>query len=82
MGSHDLERNPLKGVAMSQLDPHRRVGIHRVRELCGNVSEVSIWRWLNDPDLDFPQPIYIARRRYWREVDVIEWLDARSRQAA
>ncbi|MAU53986.1 MAG: transcriptional regulator [Roseovarius sp.] len=48
-----------------------------VRDALGGVSDMTLWRWLNDPALSFPRPIYIARRRYWREADVIEWLDAR-----
>jgi len=63
-------------------DPHVRVAIPRVRELCGGVSEMSIWRWQNDPELSFPQPVYIGRRRYWREADVIAWLDARAEKTA
>ena len=47
------------------------------RDALGGVSDMTLWRWLNDPALSFPRPIYIARRRYWREADVIEWLDAR-----
>lgn len=62
--------------------PHRRINAARVCELCGGVSDMSLWRWLNDPALNFPKPIYIARRRYWREADVIAWLDAQAEVAA
>lgn len=48
-----------------------------MRDALGGVSDMTIHRWLNDPALDFPKPIYIARRRYWREADVLAWLDAR-----
>ena len=48
-----------------------------VRELCGGVSDMSLWRWLNDPDLNFPKPIKIQSRRYWREADVAAWLEQR-----
>ncbi|SNT37522.1 helix-turn-helix transcriptional regulator [Tropicimonas sediminicola] len=56
---------------------HKRIPAKDVRAMCGGVSDMSLWRWLNDPTLNFPKPIYIARRRYWREADVIAWLDAR-----
>ena len=46
-----------------------------VREICGGISDMSLWRWLNDPNLDFPKPLYISRRRYWREAAVDAWLD-------
>lgn len=53
-----------------------------VRELCGGISDMSLWRWLHDPELNFPKPIYIARRRYWREADMSAWLDAQAEVAA
>ena len=52
-----------------------------VREICGGISDMSLWRWLNDPKLSFPQPIVIQRRRYWHEVDIIAWIDARASAA-
>jgi predicted DNA-binding transcriptional regulator AlpA len=53
-----------------------------VRDAFGGVSDMTLWRWLNDPALNFPKPIYIARRRYWREADVSAWLDAQAEVAA
>mgnify|MGYP005875983893 CR=1 FL=1 len=53
-----------------------------VRDALGGVSDMTLWRWLNDPALNLPKPIYIARRRYWREADVSEWLDAQAEVAA
>lgn len=55
----------------------KRITATKVRDLCGDVSDMTLWRWLNDPALNFPKPIYIARRRFWREADVIAWLEAR-----
>jgi predicted DNA-binding transcriptional regulator AlpA len=37
----------------------------RLRELEGGISDMSLWRRLNDPQLNFPKPIYILKRRYW-----------------
>jgi predicted DNA-binding transcriptional regulator AlpA len=36
-----------------------------------------LWRWQDNPELIFPRPIYIGRRRYWREAEIIAWLEAR-----
>jgi len=47
-----------------------------VRDICGGISDMSLWRWLNDPALNFPKPLYIQRRRYWREAEVMAWLEA------
>ncbi|WP_068111267.1 helix-turn-helix transcriptional regulator [Tropicimonas marinistellae] len=63
-------------------NPNKRIPAHTVRELCGGISDMSLWRWLNDPALNFPKPIYIARRRYWREVEIIDWLESRESVAA
>ena len=52
-----------------------------VRELCGGISDMSLWRWLNDPELNFPKPIYIARRRYFREAEILAWIEAQAEAA-
>ncbi|MXP09606.1 helix-turn-helix transcriptional regulator [Pseudoblastomonas halimionae] len=55
----------------------RLIGSAAVREMCGGISDMSIWRWLNDDALNFPKPIYISRRRYWREADILDWINSR-----
>jgi predicted DNA-binding transcriptional regulator AlpA len=37
------------------------------------VSDMSLWRWLRDEEMNFPKPIYINRYRYWRVADLLEW---------
>jgi len=44
-----------------------------VRAELGGISDMTLWRWLRRPDLNFPQPILIARRRYWRRADIDAW---------
>ena len=60
----------------------KRIQAAAVRALCGDVSDMTIWRWLNDPAMDFPKPVYIGNRRYWREAEIIEWLDAQKERGA
>lgn len=62
----------------SQTHSAKRIASSKVRDLCGGVSDMTLWRWLNDPSLNFPKPIYIGRRRYWKEVDILAWLDAQA----
>ena len=62
---------------MQNSHPDRRISASTVRHICGGVSDMSLWRWLNDPDLGFPRPIKIGNRRYWREGDILAFLDAR-----
>ncbi|MBU3259310.1 AlpA family phage regulatory protein [Roseovarius sp. PS-C2] len=63
-------------------NPHRRIPAAAVREICGDISDMTLWRWLDNEALKFPKPIYIGNRRYWREADVIEWLDSQNSEAA
>jgi predicted DNA-binding transcriptional regulator AlpA len=48
-----------------------------VRDTLGGVSDMTLWRWLNDDALNFPQPIRIQKRRYWRESEIAAWLEQR-----
>jgi hypothetical protein len=43
-----------------------------VRARYDSISDMTLWRWINDPTLGFPQPTIIRNRRYWDE----EALDA------
>lgn len=63
------------------MQTNKRIQANAVRELCGDISDMSLWRWLNNPDLSFPKPIYIGRRRYWKEADVLAWLEAQEEAA-
>jgi predicted DNA-binding transcriptional regulator AlpA len=44
-----------------------------------DVCTRSIDRWLDDPDLGFPQPIYINRRRFWDLAEIESWERNRAR---
>jgi predicted DNA-binding transcriptional regulator AlpA len=48
-----------------------------VRDTLGGVSDMTLWRWLNDDALNFPKPIKIQKRRYWRESEIAAWLEQR-----
>lgn len=36
----------------------------------GGVTTMSLYRWLKDETLNFPRPIEIRKRRYWRTEDI------------
>lgn len=44
----------------------------RLRQRYG-VTDRTLSRWLVSADLNFPKPIIINRRRYWREADLALW---------
>jgi len=45
------------------------------------VTPMTFYRWLDNPDLAFPRPLYIGRFRYWRQSELIEWERSRPRSA-
>ena len=57
---------------------HNLIPTRTVREILGNVSDMTIWRWLHDEnykDLNFPKPITIATRRYWRRSNIESFIN-------
>ena len=38
------------------------------------VSDMTIWRWMRAGH--FPEPIRIGGRNYWRESQILQWLQA------
>lgn len=49
------------------------------RDVCarlGGISRMTLWRHLNDPELNFPKPAMTIRKvRYWKEADLVEWIE-------
>jgi hypothetical protein len=55
----------------------------QVRVRYGSISDMALWRWLRDPQMNFPRPAYFGRLRFWRLNDLEEWeRDRVSNQAA
>ena len=46
-----------------------------------DVSDMTLWRWLHDPELNFPRPTIIRRRRYWPATAVEQWEGSRAKAA-
>ncbi len=59
------------------MENHQHISAAAVRRLCGDISDMTLYRLANDPTSTFPKPIYIGRFRFWREVDVVAWLNSR-----
>jgi predicted DNA-binding transcriptional regulator AlpA len=45
----------------------------QTRARVGGVSAMCIWRWMRDPRVQFPAPIQINRRNYWKFGDLRRW---------
>jgi predicted DNA-binding transcriptional regulator AlpA len=37
------------------------------------VTPMTLWRWLRDPDMRFPRPTYLGRLRFWRIDELAAW---------
>lgn len=46
-----------------------------------DISDMSLWRWQNDPKLGFPKPMIINRRKLWDPAE-LDAFDARQRGEA
>lgn len=57
---------------MSADDPNALVPTSQLRARYGGVSHMWVERRLKD-DPDFPRPLYIAKRRFWRVAELIAW---------
>lgn len=53
---------------------NKLINAAEVRLMCGGISDMCLWRWLNTPSLHFPRPAVIQRRRYFREAEVKDWI--------
>ena len=53
----------------------------QVRQRYGDASDMWLWRRLRDGS-DFPRPVEIAGRRFWRLSALVRWERARARGAA
>jgi predicted DNA-binding transcriptional regulator AlpA len=38
-----------------------------------DVSRMCLWRWERDPEVNFPAPLMIRKRLYWRQSDLEAW---------
>ena len=55
-----------------------------VRQVCqffGNVSKMTIFRWVRNPAVGFPSPFKIGQKNYWMRRDIIAFRDLRRARA-
>ena len=65
------------GVRGPSTDPNARINAVRTRNICGDISDPTLWRWVHDPKLNFPKPEFVNGRRYWRLGAVLRWWESR-----
>ena len=70
--------NPTRLAADDTRVLPRLIPAREVRRRCAGISPVTLYRWLRDPTLDFPQPIRINKRMFFAEDRIAEWLERRA----
>lgn len=46
------------------------IASREVRRMFGNVSEMTLWRWMRSETVQFPRPISISGKNYWSLGDL------------
>jgi hypothetical protein len=62
-------------------DPEALMDIRMVRQFFGNKSKMTIYRWTQNKELGFPQPMQIAGHNFWQRGDLIAFRDAQRRKS-
>lgn len=65
-------------IITSSRDAGRRINSRQVCDRLG-ICDRTLDRWLLDPELQLPKPVYIRTRRYWIEDQITAFV---ARQAA
>ena len=47
-----------------------------------NVSDMTLHRWVRDPRMGFPAPVYFGRFRFWKISELEAWERAQPRGTA
>ena len=74
------DREPLATacrLAESNARSEHLVPARRVRDRY-SICAMTLHRWLRKPGLNFPDPIIVNRRRYWRLADLVAWEEAQA----
>jgi hypothetical protein len=49
--------------------------INAVRRFFSGKSKMTIHRWMNDPNLNFPRPTKICTQNYWTRRQLLEFVE-------
>ena len=76
--------HPMNTLAQAGRPPASRGDVYlssaQLRERYGNISPMTVWRWVRDEKMSFPAPLLIGKRNFWRLSDLETF--ERSRKAA
>jgi predicted DNA-binding transcriptional regulator AlpA len=82
MYPHEHERDREKSSASTAGD-EVLLPTHQVLAWLGNISTMTLWRWLHSERVRFPPPtLIINNRRYWSAGSIRRWLAERDSKEA
>ena len=59
-------------MTTSHTEPGGYLAAKRVQERY-DITDRTLDRWLNNPEMDFPRPMVVNGRRYFRETELVAW---------
>lgn len=54
----------------------------QVRVRYGGITPMTLWRWQNHDELEFPKPLFVGNLRLWDEAQLEEWEAERKNKPA
>ncbi|MCL6251120.1 hypothetical protein M3P36_08705 [Altererythrobacter sp. KTW20L] len=57
--------------------PNKLITAANARELLGGISAMTEWRYQRDETLNLPRPVKIRNRNFYREAEILEWINSR-----
>jgi len=80
---HPQEYTEIRKASQVPADDDTLLTSAQVRARVGGVSTMCIWRWMRDPRVQFPLPVKINSRNYWRLGALRQWqAEQTARQSA
>jgi predicted DNA-binding transcriptional regulator AlpA len=65
-----------------QIEQRNLIPSSAVKARIGGVSDMTLYRWLRKPELGFPQPVVIQKRRYWDVAEIEAFITTKRMRAA
>ena len=59
-------------MTTSHTEPGGYLAAKRVQERY-DITDRTLDRWLNNPEMGFPRPMVVNGRRYFRETELVAW---------
>jgi predicted DNA-binding transcriptional regulator AlpA len=64
------------------VDDDAWLSVAQLMSECGVTNRCTVRRWQINPALNFPKPVMLNHRNYWRRGDVKQWRIARAAASA